>query len=96
MPPNAIAGGPAATSARAHRRHLAQKRMDRRKERPGRWREISLDMESITDTDLADAALNRILVAHLKSEDFFDTARHPTATFALHHVTLNPQAHPAA
>lgn len=55
--------------------------------------EITLDMESIADTDLADGALNRMLIAHLKSEDFFDTARHPTATFELRHVILNPRAH---
>ena len=56
--------------------------------------EFTLDMESIANTDLTDSALNRMLVAHLKSDDFFDTARHPTATFHLRHVTLNPQAKP--
>jgi polyisoprenoid-binding protein YceI len=58
--------------------------------------EFTLDMESITNTDLADGALNRLLVAHLKSDDLFDTARHPTATFALRHITLNPRSHPGS
>ncbi len=56
--------------------------------------EFTLDMESIANTDLADTALNRMLIAHLKSDDFFETAAYPTATFHLRHVTLNPHAHP--
>jgi polyisoprenoid-binding protein YceI len=35
-----------------------------------------------------------MLVAHLKSDDFFDTARYPIATFHLRHVTFNPHARP--
>jgi polyisoprenoid-binding protein YceI/rhodanese-related sulfurtransferase len=56
--------------------------------------EFTVDMESIANTDLTDTALNRMLVAHLKSDDFFDTASYPTATFRLGHVTLNPHAKP--
>jgi len=56
--------------------------------------ELTLDMDSIANTDLADTSLNRMLVAHLKSDDFFDTATYPTATFHLRHVTLNPHARP--
>ena len=56
--------------------------------------EITLDMESIANTDLTDTVLNRMLIAHLKSDDFFDTARYPTATFHLRHVTHNPYARP--
>ena len=40
-----------------------------------------IDMNSITCADLADTALNGMLVAHLKSEDFFAVQRHPTAEF---------------
>jgi polyisoprenoid-binding protein YceI/rhodanese-related sulfurtransferase len=58
--------------------------------------ELMLDMESIANTDLTDTALNRLLIAHLKSDDFFDTARHPLATFHLRHVTLNPRAKPGS
>jgi rhodanese-related sulfurtransferase len=56
--------------------------------------EITLDMESISNSDLADPTLNRILIAHLKSDDFFDTKNFPTALFQLRHVTFNPQAKP--
>jgi len=56
--------------------------------------EFTLDMESIANTDLADTALNKMLIAHLKSDDFFDTARFPIANFYLHHITLSPQARP--
>lgn len=56
--------------------------------------EFTLDMDSIANTDLADNALNRMLIAHLKSDDFFDTALHPTATFHMRHVTFNPHARP--
>jgi polyisoprenoid-binding protein YceI len=49
-------------------------------------------MESIADTDLTDPALNRILIGHLKSDDFFDTARFPSGKFELRHITVNPQA----
>jgi polyisoprenoid-binding protein YceI len=55
---------------------------------------MTLDMESIANTDLADPTWNRMLVAHLKSDDFFDTARFPVATFHLRHVTVNPHAKP--
>lgn len=58
--------------------------------------EFVLDMDSIADTDLTDSTYNRMLVAHLKSDDFFDTQRFPTATFQLHHVTLNPHARPGS
>jgi polyisoprenoid-binding protein YceI/rhodanese-related sulfurtransferase len=56
--------------------------------------EMTLDMDSIANADIQDTALSRILVAHLKSDDFFDTARYPIATFHLRHVTLNPHARP--
>jgi rhodanese-related sulfurtransferase/polyisoprenoid-binding protein YceI len=58
--------------------------------------EFTLDMDSITNSDLADSALNRMLVAHLKSDDFFDTARYPVAIFRLRHITLNPHARPGS
>ena len=63
---------------------------------PAAGGEFTLDMESIANTDLTDTALNRMLVAHLKSDDFFDTARYPVATFHLRHVTLNPHARPGS
>ena len=40
-----------------------------------------IDMNSIQDLDIQDPTWNRILVDHLKSEDFFDVQRFPTAKF---------------
>ena len=46
----------------------------------------ALEMASITDLDLKDAENNAKLLGHLKSEDFFDTAKYPLATFVLKSV----------
>ena len=40
---------------------------------------LVLDMNSIANTNLTDPAVNQMLVAHLKSEDFFETTTYPTA-----------------
>ena len=40
-----------------------------------------IDMDSIVNLDLHDAGLNRMLVDHLKSDDFFDIKKFPTARF---------------
>ena len=42
-----------------------------------------IDMDSIANHDLADPALNKMLVTHLKSDDFFSTTRFPTATLTV-------------
>jgi polyisoprenoid-binding protein YceI len=42
-----------------------------------------LDMNSIANLDLQDEGWRGMLHRHLKSEDFFDVERHPTATFEL-------------
>ena len=42
---------------------------------------FSIDMASIANEDLADAAMNSMLIAHLRSADFFDVANHPAAEF---------------
>jgi polyisoprenoid-binding protein YceI len=42
-----------------------------------------LDMKSITNLDLQDEGWRGMLHRHLKSEDFFDVERYPTATFEL-------------
>lgn len=47
---------------------------------------VEVDMRTITDSDLVDAESNRKLVGHLKSDDWFDVATYPTATFALSEV----------
>ncbi len=42
---------------------------------------FTIDMTSIASEDLADPALNALLLAHLRTADFFDTEHHPTAEF---------------
>jgi len=42
-----------------------------------------LDMTTITNLDLQDEGWRGVLHRHLKSEDFFDVERYPTATFEL-------------
>jgi polyisoprenoid-binding protein YceI len=42
-----------------------------------------LDMSTITNLDLQDEGWRGLLHRHLKSEDFFDVERYPTATFEL-------------
>lgn len=45
---------------------------------------IIIDMASITNADLAGSPdYQQKLVGHLKSADFFDVAKHPTATFKI-------------
>lgn len=44
---------------------------------------LTIDMNSLVNTDLTDAAKNADLVGHLKSADFFDAAKFPTATFQI-------------
>lgn len=48
---------------------------------------FDVDMNSLTDEDITDAETNAKLVGHLKSGDFFDVAKFPTATFKLKSVT---------
>lgn len=42
-----------------------------------------IDMSSIINADLTDEKMNKMLVDHLKSEDFFDIAKYPESTFAI-------------
>ncbi|WP_246496858.1 YceI family protein [Chitinophaga varians] len=44
---------------------------------------FSLDIHSIAVTDIKDAAMNAKLVTHLKSDDFFDAEKFPTARFVI-------------
>lgn len=45
--------------------------------------EIEVDMESLDCSDLTDSAMNGMLIAHLRSDDFFKVDEHPVAKFAL-------------
>jgi rhodanese-related sulfurtransferase/polyisoprenoid-binding protein YceI len=44
---------------------------------------VQLDMNSLACTDLADPALNAMLIAHLRHDDFFAVPRFPHAEFVL-------------
>ena len=44
---------------------------------------VLVDMNGLLNTDLQDEYWRDLLIRHLKSEDFFDTARYPTASFRL-------------
>ena len=48
---------------------------------------FTIDMNSITNTDLTDEESNKKLVTHLKSADFFDVQKFPTAKFVITKVT---------
>ncbi len=51
---------------------------------------FTIDMNSIASTDLTDPTMNAMLVGHLKSDDFFAVAEHPTAEFKATSVTPIP------
>lgn len=57
--------------------------------------EISIDMRSIKNDDLKDAAFNAKLTGHLKSDDFFGVDQHPTAKFKIKSVKAL-KGHPTA
>ena len=46
-----------------------------------------IDLGSIVNTDLKDENMNGKLIGHLKSADFFDVAKFPTARFEITKVT---------
>lgn len=45
------------------------------------------DMNTITCTDLTDKEYNAKFIGHMKSEDFFNTAKYPTSTFKITKLT---------
>ncbi|WP_205502733.1 YceI family protein [Rufibacter psychrotolerans] len=48
---------------------------------------FTIDMNSITCTDITDEKMNQNLVGHLKSDDFFSSAKYPKATLVINKVT---------
>jgi len=51
---------------------------------------FTIDLNSIVNIDLKDEGMNGRLVGHLKSPDFFDVAKYPTATFVITKVSKVP------
>ena len=49
---------------------------------------LTVDMTTLRCTDISDPALNTLLVAHLKSDDFFSTERYPNAEFDILAATI--------
>ncbi len=45
--------------------------------------EFNIDMDSIGCSDLTDSKLNRMLIDHLRTDDFFDVSHHPEARFVV-------------
>ncbi|MCU0374726.1 MAG: YceI family protein [Chitinophagaceae bacterium] len=48
---------------------------------------FQIDMTTMTVEDIKDPGTNGKLLGHLKSDDFFSVANHPTATFVVSSVT---------
>lgn len=46
---------------------------------------FTIDMKTITNYDLEDEELNKTLVGHLKSDDFFGVEKYPEATLVIVH-----------
>jgi len=53
-----------------------------------------VDLNALTCADIADTAMNRLLIDHLKSDDFLDVARFPEARFQIRKVEAVPGAGP--
>ena len=53
--------------------------------------ELIIDMTKMTNTDLTDDGYKAKLIGHLQSEDFFDTAKHPTAIFKIKKALSNSE-----
>jgi polyisoprenoid-binding protein YceI len=51
--------------------------------------EFTIDMGTITNTDLTDADYNKKFVEHITSPDFFDVKKFPTAKVLITNVTKN-------
>jgi len=49
--------------------------------------QFDIDMNSIVCTDLTDPEYNGKFIGHMKSEDFFNTAKYPTSTFKITKIT---------
>jgi rhodanese-related sulfurtransferase/polyisoprenoid-binding protein YceI len=57
---------------------------------------VTIDMRSIRDCSLIDQDLNRLLIRHLTSDDFFDVEQFPTAGFEIIQCRFEPGATPGS
>ncbi len=58
--------------------------------------EFVLDMTALTCSDIADAAMNLLLIQHLKGADFFDVDRFPEGRLSLRKVVPVPEGRPGS
>ena len=72
---------------------LSSGQIEVREGRPVRG-EFMLDMDSIENLDIQDSGMRQVLIRHLKSDDFFDVRRFPSAEFRLLKITPLPAAQP--
>lgn len=56
--------------------------------------EFTIDMKSIVCEDIKDSPMNKMLIGHLFSADFFETSVFPEATFRIHVAELIEAASP--
>ena len=54
---------------------------------------LKVDMNSITDEDIKSDKYNKMLVDHLKSEDFFDVKKFPEASFKMLNSKQSAKGH---
>jgi polyisoprenoid-binding protein YceI/rhodanese-related sulfurtransferase len=57
---------------------------------------FTLDMNSIENSDVHDPQMRELLIRHLKSDDFFDVQRFPTAEFEIKKAHALPDARPGS
>ncbi len=51
---------------------------------------FTIDLNTIANTDQVDESFRGKLIGHLKSQDFFDVAKHPTAKFVITRIERIP------